>query len=412
MPFRARNSVEAGKIQQAQPNSAQKNNATDIETPMPIPGNESSFPDFSSNDDDTVPSLSNEGPIQTPAQQQQQQQQQQEGVEEAAYAPTTSSPEEFPPETTPPALRLYTPPPPRSRAARPDEVPDAGYVPATTADGLRSVGGLDRWWDAPDHWRGDFVGFRPKRRTTDPALLEVAVRRAVVEALALRRAGREDELVGVWPLADGPEEVRRLLAAVELRVSRDGGAGEVQLGGDVDAVLESLRWRDESEVVQEALVEGEADVASASTTPRKKTGLSAAGAEKYREGWDKSWKNVPLDDSRIKFAVTKRIFQLTGQLVPDHKLPEISSVQTLLRVLQKPPKLRTLTDDLAQRRQELTDQLPNVAFAAKRLTRGDREKAVGRFKLIEDEFKKRDLPLGGHGFARKNKERSWLRGGV
>ena len=38
--------------------------------------------------------------------------------------------------------------------------------------------------------------------------------------------------------------------------------------------------------------------------------------------------------------------------------------------------------------------------------------AVGRYKLIEEEFRKRDLPLHGHGYAGKNKERSWLRGGL
>lgn len=83
----------------------------------------------------------------------------------------------------------------------------------------------------------------------------------------------------------------------------------------------------------------------------------------------------------------------------------------LLRVLQKPPKPKTLSDEIVERRPELT-QLPNVSFSPKRVTRGDKEKAVGRFKLIEEEFRKRDLPLQGHGFAQKNKERSWLRGGV
>ena len=144
--------------------------------------------------------------------------------------------------------------------------------------------------------------------------------------------------------------------------------------------------------------------------------------------------------------VTKRIFQLTGHLIPDHRLSEITNVQSLLRVLQKPPKPRTLTDEILKRDLKLRQQqqqqqqqeegqkeaetqqaegqqqqqqkpleltqLPNVTFVPRRVTRGDRETAVGRYKLIEAEFRKRDLPVHGHGYARKNKERTWLRGGV
>lgn len=84
----------------------------------------------------------------------------------------------------------------------------------------------------------------------------------------------------------------------------------------------------------------------------------------------------------------------------------------LLAVLQKPPKPKTLSDEIAKRQPVLAQELPNVSFATKRVTRGDRERAVGRFKLIEEEFKKRDLPLDGHGFAQRNKERSWLSGGT
>ncbi|KAG4217143.1 hypothetical protein PC116_g34376, partial [Phytophthora cactorum] len=109
--------------------------------------------------------------------------------------------------------------------------------------------------------------------------------------------------------------------------------------------------------------------------------------------------------------VTKRVFQLTGQLVHDHQLSSITDIRSQLHAVQKPPKPKTLTEEIQERRQDLV-QIPNVSFATKRITRGDREKAVGRFKLIEEELKKRDLPLEGHGFVRKNTEISRFKGGV
>ncbi|RYP78698.1 hypothetical protein DL771_000365 [Monosporascus sp. 5C6A] len=302
-----------------------------------------------------------------------------------------------------PQAGLYVTPPRRTTAKRPDEVADSSYVPATIADGLESVGGLENWWEKKDHWKGDFIGFRPKRKIVEPLVLEAAVRRAVAEAFALRQAGRDDDLVGVWPEGD----LRQMRRSLELgiTVTEDG---RVSLNGDVAGLLEDLSWRDG---LQEPAEESATGGSSAPRKATKKTVLSAEEVSEHKESWDASWKSVALDDPRMKFAVTKRIFQLTGQLVPDHKLPEVTNVHTLLRVLQKPPKPQTLTEEILKRRQELVE-LPNVTFSAKRVTRGDKEKAVGRFKLIEEELRKRDLPLEGHGFARKNKEREWLKGGV
>ncbi|RYP49919.1 hypothetical protein DL768_004455 [Monosporascus sp. mg162] len=298
---------------------------------------------------------------------------------------------------------LYVAPPRRTTAKRPEEVADSSYVPATVADGLESVGGLENWWEKKDHWKGSFVGFRPKRKIVEPLVLEAVVRRAVAEAFALRQAGRNDDLVGVWPEGD----LRQMRRSMELgiTVAEDG---QVSLNGDVAGLLEDLSWKDGLQEPAEGSATG------GSSAPReaaKKAALSAEEVSEHKQSWDASWKSVALDDPKMKFAVTKRIFQLTGQLVPDHKLPEVTNVHTLLRVLQKPPKPQTLTEEILKRRQELVE-LPNVTFSAKRVTRGDKEKAVGRFKLIEEELKKRDLPLDGHGFARKNKEREWLKGGV
>ncbi|KAI0116780.1 ribosomal subunit 39S-domain-containing protein [Daldinia grandis] len=304
-----------------------------------------------------------------------------EDIEEAEYLPSQ--------------WQTYIPPPQRSYAERLDDVSDSSYVPALTADGLETVGGLKNWWDQPDHWSSDFVGFKPPNPVLDPAVLETSVRRAVVEAFALKQAGRDDELIKAWPIA-GEDELHRLLS-VEINVAK-GGA--VSLTGNVSAVVGSLVQRSESAVTNESAEERK----SVPVLPTEE-------AQKYKDAWGHRWKAVSLSDPRIKFAVTKRIFQLTGKLVHDHQLSGITDVRSLLQAVQKPPKLKTLTQEIQERRQDLV-QLPNVSFATKRITRGDREKAVGRFKLIEEELKKRDLPLVGHGFTRKNRELSRLKGGV
>ncbi|KAI0376069.1 ribosomal subunit 39S-domain-containing protein [Hypomontagnella monticulosa] len=288
----------------------------------------------------------------------------------------------------------YMPPPQRSYAERADEVSDPSYVPALAANGLETVGGLKDWWDKQEHWpqSADFASFKPLEKVVDPAVLETSVRRAVVEAFALRQAGREDELVAAWPVAG--EEALRHLMAIDVKVTEDGA---VSFSGDVPAVLESLNWNraeeSESEIIPDVSI------------------LSTEEAQKYKESWSQDWKAASLSDPRIKFAIIKRIFQLTGQLVHDHQLSGITDVRSLLRAVQKSPKPKTLTQEIQERRQDLI-QLPNVSVATKRITRGDREKALGRFKLIEEEFRKRELPLEGHGFVEKNKELARLKGGV
>ncbi|KAI8958814.1 ribosomal subunit 39S-domain-containing protein [Daldinia sp. FL1419] len=297
-------------------------------------------------------------------------------------------------EYLPAQWQTYIPPPQRSYAQRLDAISDTGYVPALTADGLETVGGLQNWWDQPENWNADFISFKPLTPVLDPTVLETSVRRAVVEAFALRQAGREDELVKAWPVA-GERELQHVLK-VEMNVAADGA---VSLTGDLPAVLNSLVQKDEAAVTE--------PIGGGASVPVP----SLEQAREYKSAWGHEWKKASLSDPRIKFAITKRIFQLTGQLVQDHQLSSVTDVRSLLHTVQKPPKLKTLTEEIQERRQDLV-QLPNVSFATKRVTRGDKAKAIGQFKLVEEELKKRDLPLVGHGFARKNRELSRLKGGV
>ncbi|KAI0184261.1 ribosomal subunit 39S-domain-containing protein [Xylaria flabelliformis] len=287
----------------------------------------------------------------------------------------------------------YVAPPQRVEAARETDVVDPTYIPASTAQGLKKVGGLADWWYRPDNWdvTGDFTSFRPREKIVDPVLIEAAVRRAVVEALALREVGSDDELVAVWPTVMSKSDLHGLLNW-GVKSTEDG---RVMLGGDPAAVAEGLRWKDEED-------------APAGSDELTET-LTSEEVSALAQTWDPSWKIISLTDPRIRFAVTKRVFQLTGQLVPDHQLPSTTTVQALLRVLKKPLKPATLNEEIQKRHPDLLE-LPNVTVAAKRVTRGDKEKALGRFKIMQEEFKKRDIPGIGHGYARKGKELQRLKG--
>lgn len=146
---------------------------------------------------------------------------------------------------------------------------------------------------------GDFTSFRPREKVADPLLIEAAVRRAVVEALALREVGREDDLVTVWPTAMPKTDLHSLLTwGVK---SAENGA--VALGGDPATVAERLRWRDDEDDLPG---NDESAAATEILTPDEVSALA--------QTWDPSWKSISLTDPRIRFAVCPS--HLVALLVP------------------------------------------------------------------------------------------------
>ena len=288
-------------------------------------------------------------------------------------------------------------------APRPTEIADSNYQPATSADGLETVGGIDGWWDNDSHWDNavELRGFAPRRPVTDAAVLQVLARRAVLETVAVQQLASEG-LAQAWGRGGAEEQSNAL--ALEVDVSADGTV--TGLRGEAAAVVESLR------VTEEPLAGSD----NAAT-------LTGKEAQSLLASWDPSWKNISLADPLFKFTVCpsvnlpflfacilttqviKRIFQLTGHMMPDARLALAEDIAGLLAVLVRPPKAKKLAEELAMDG-ELAG-LPNVAVYGRRVTPIDRHKMVGRWKVIVEELEKRELPVTGTGGYSKAVERKW-----
>lgn len=183
-------------------------------------------------------------------------------------------------------------PPEFSYAPAPKEAGD--YVPAQTAEGLEEVGGLEGWWDVEGHLgeadRLRVFSERVGAKVTEPSVLEVLVRQAVVEGLVVQGKGGE-LLMGRWGALDKGAMVRA--GGVEVQVSE---AGDVTLTGDLGAVLEGLK-KEEEVAAEEPVVEKEA------AEPAPEELLTAEDAGEMIKSWDYTWRKVPLTDSSLKFAV-------------------------------------------------------------------------------------------------------------
>ncbi|KAK4695682.1 hypothetical protein P7C71_g2119, partial [Lecanoromycetidae sp. Uapishka_2] len=108
---------------------------------------------------------------------------------------------------------------------------------------------------------------------------------------------------------------------------------------------------------------------------------------------DDSWRNISLDDPQIKFAVIKRVMQLTGVRIPDPDISSITSTKALLGHLVRKPKAKRLAESLFANE---VAELPNVQIVDRRYTPIDKEKEVGRWKVIEKELTARGLPITGN----------------
>jgi len=284
-------------------------------------------------------------------------------------------------------------------APRISDVTDPRYKPAESGEGLAEIGGLADWWDQPGHWDAskDFVGFGLQGgKVTDPAVLEVLTRRAVVEALALKSASGVDKnkLGAALP---GTRALLDQTVGIELVVGAEDGKLALRDELDGAKVLGLLK---------QAAVDGAATKEELSV--ELAVPIAAEEARQLAKSWDAGWKKAAIDDAAVKFYIAKRIQRLTGHVVADFKLLGVHTVQNLLAQLVKPPKAKKLTEVL-ELKGELTT-LPNVAVFQRRVTPVDKEKMVGRWKVIRKELEKRDLPVIGTATHGKSPELRWALG--
>ena len=72
----------------------------------------------------------------------------------------------------------------------------------------------------------------------------------------------------------------------------------------------------------------------------------------------------------------------------------------------KAPKAERLFDELEEKGR--LQSLANVKVHGRKIGAIDKEVSVGRWKVIEEELRKRGLPVTGTEDLPKNKERDWL----
>jgi Ribosomal subunit 39S len=298
-----------------------------------------------------------------------------------------------------------------------DEISDPTYEPAESGVGLEEVGGLADWWDDPDHWGSakEYVGFGPQEKITDPAILEVLTRRAIIEALTLKHFGKRPP--AAFTLTGGKETLLKVVR-VKLIAGEDGTA----------TLKNQAHWERAWSTIKNLKSSGEAPEPIASSPE-----ITVEEARELVKSWGSEWKLASLQDPLVKFYVcrfrpfstrstdvffwfkmltckqaAKRIQRLTGHVIPDAKLLLIQNAKALIAHLTKPPKAKKLAEELISK--GVLQELPNVRLYPRRVTPLDKERMVGRWKIITRELKKRELPIVGTGPYAKSVERKWVMG--
>lgn len=106
----------------------------------------------------------------------------------------------------------------------------------------------------------------------------------------------------------------------------------------------------------------------------------------------------------------RRLTELTGHRIMDFKMTGLSTPASIINHLAQPTKTKKLVEELEAK--GLLADLPNVTVYPKRVGPVDKEKMVGRWKIIEKELTARGLPVLGTGDYKKAVERRWIMGDV
>ncbi|KAM0317546.1 hypothetical protein ACHAO8_002384 [Botrytis cinerea] len=306
------------------------------------------------------------------------------------------------------------------------------YQPADNGKELETIGGYEASWGEELDAQYPYKLFFPEEKIESSAKATAALHRALVEVFALRQAGRP-----LWEISQTQPGID-LTENVQINPSESGAILQFLENGSLEQIIQSLappmatskkgKQRRKARLAatssidetseKTAPTESEEDVAADRSpidplhpepTPKidetvKKENPTESeedvaadrstvdplkdSAEALVASWGNSWLQISLADPAIKFAVVKRTMQLTGQRIPDHAINHSNTVEKLLQHLIAPPKPPTLNKALEE---EQILSLPNVSVIGKRVTPIDKERNIGRLKVIRQEFKSRGL---------------------
>ncbi|KAK5128418.1 hypothetical protein LTR85_003086 [Meristemomyces frigidus] len=263
-----------------------------------------------------------------------------------------------------------------------DPTVNKDYVQSTTWSGLESVGS-EEWVKKRADQGEPYIGFAPRKRMElSNERWVMLLQHITVEALVLQKAQRDVEAV-CWPRGSSVTSWAHTRRAT-IQPSVDGGV-----------TVSFAQPEAEQEILQAIPLELPQDRTQSEEAISQHLQPAVAGSQesKQKGSMAPAWMDVSLQDSALKMAILKRALQLTGKRLPD---PAISSAATVadlyhaFRTKEKPKKLAQ-TPQL----QRLSLDAPNVSVHSKRQTPIDKERAVGRWKVIEEELVRRDLPVTG-----------------
>ncbi|KAF2167057.1 hypothetical protein M409DRAFT_22493 [Zasmidium cellare ATCC 36951] len=250
------------------------------------------------------------------------------------------------------------------------------YVSSQTWDGLEKIGS-EEWVRKRADMGEQYQGFLTRKQSQlTNSQWQRLLHQITVEVLALKNAGRD--VLDVCKARKEGESPK--IANVTVEVNEGVPTLKFEKDADQQAVLSAIEDVG-SEPVNEQNLQQELRNATMST---------AELPENIR------WMAFGLEDSNMKLAILKRAMQLTGKRIPDPALSNVRTLTDLYNALMIKEKPKKLTQDP---KLEPLKAMGNVQVHATRRTPVHKDKEVGRWKIIEDELKLRNLPVFGTNYA-------------
>lgn len=307
------------------------------------------------------------------------------------------------------------------------------YVPATTWDGLESVGGFGEDSTSTGDPEHQFQGFMTSAQLTSPSELTMALHQAAVEIYTLHGAQRSlasaTKMEGSTDLtadvqivpSNNALRVDLLYPSDETRDDILSSVKTIVAGGPGDRTTEERFEEEQGQELdrhgENALLPEHTDTHgthnATATEAWRPTARWAVEEQRLRRqpsksheqfieqleaqisSWNPDWLSTQLTGPHIKFAMVKRVMQLTGRRIPDHVISKLGSLHDLHDFLMQPPKAKKLAHVLME--DEQLKSLLNVKVIPKRVTPINDDLAVGRWKVIENELLQRGLQVVGRG---------------